>query len=174
MKRRTFLTAAGLTTVAGPVLGAQPHHHAPVTGPQATTTVSFGAWPSDPPLNRTALPPGPPPNVHAQIPYTATIKAGGTVNFMIAGLHQLAVYAPGTTMESIDETLLKPMPGAPPFLPPVIDDPTNRVYLGPYPFGLPEDRVEVVHFGKPGIYLAVCVFLPHFEEGMHGWVRVLP
>jgi hypothetical protein len=34
------------------------------------------------------------------------------------------------------------------------------------------DRVEVVQFSVPGTHLVVCTFLPHFVEGMHGWVRV--
>jgi hypothetical protein len=26
---------------------------------------------------------------------------------------------------------------------------------------------------RRGTFLVVCAFLPHFEEGMHGYVRVL-
>ena len=96
------------------------------------------------------------------------------MNFVIAGVHLIAVYGPGTTMDSIDETLLVSMPGAPPTFPKAIDDAANRVYLGLYPFGITQDRTEVVHFGKRGLYLAVCAFQPHVDEGMHGWVRVLP
>jgi plastocyanin len=36
------------------------------------------------------------------------------------------------------------------------------------------DRVEVVYFEEPGTYLVICGVLPHFEEGMFGYVRVLP
>ena len=34
-----------------------------------------------------------------------TIKVGGTVNFIIAGLHQIIVYAPGKKPEEVDATL---------------------------------------------------------------------
>lgn len=177
MNRRDFVSTVVATGLAAPALAAQGQGHGHprvVDGPLATATVSFGAWPSDPPLDRTDLPPGPPPNVHEQIPFVTTIKAGGTVNFIIAGVHQLAVYAPGTSLGSIDGTLLQDVPGAPPGFPPVVNDPANRVYRGPFPSLADQDRVEVVHFRTPGTYLAVCVFLPHFLEGMHGWVRVLP
>jgi hypothetical protein len=34
------------------------------------------------------------------------------------------------------------------------------------------DRVESVNFKEPGRYLVVCGVLPHFLEGMHGYVNV--
>lgn len=175
MKRREFVASVVATGLAAPALASQGHgSHRPLEGPLATATVSFGAWPSHPPLDRTNLPPGPPPNLHEQIPYMASIKAGGTVNFIIAGVHQLAVYAPGTALADVNGSLLQEVPGAPPGFPPVVNDATNRVYRGPFPSLADQDRVEVVHFTTPGTYLTVCVFLPHFLEGMHGWVRVLP
>lgn len=36
------------------------------------------------------------------------------------------------------------------------------------------DRVEVVQFAEPGTYLVICGVLPHFQEGMYGYMRVLP
>ena len=57
--------------------------------------------------------------------------------------------------------------------PRLIDDSRNRVYRGLNPFGLPQDRVEVVHFAKRGTYLVICAFLPHFLDDMYGWVRVV-
>ena len=35
------------------------------------------------------------------------------------------------------------------------------------------DRVEVVQFATPGTYLVICAIVPHFNEGMYGYVRVL-
>ena len=42
----------------------------------------------------------------------------------------------------------------------------------PAPVSPLRDRVEVIHFPNPGLYLVICGVLPHFEEGMYGWVRV--
>jgi len=58
--------------------------------------------------------------------------------------------------------------------PAMIDDPNNRIYRGLDPRPLPQDRVEVVHFDEPGLYLVICGVLPHFQEGMWGFVRVMP
>jgi plastocyanin len=103
------------------------------------------------------------------------IKAGGTVNYIISGLHQVQVYAPGTTVDH----LLAASAGAGgtvplgPGLPPVLNVAEGRVFRGIVNPGTP-DRVEVVHFPQPGTYLVVCGILPHLVEGMYGWVRVLP
>ncbi len=67
------------------------------SGPLSNATVSFGAWTTTPPLDRF-------PNVsntrtsnaHVIIPEVAKIKAGGAVNFIIAGFHQVIVYDDGT------------------------------------------------------------------------------
>lgn len=174
MNRRDFVASVVATGIATPALASQGRgSHDALTGPLATATVSFGAWPSSPPLDRTLPPQGPPRNLHELLPYVATIKAGGTINFIIAGVHQIGVYAPGTKLEDINGALLQPVPGDP-ALPPVVNDPVNRIYRGPFPSRADQDRVEVVQFSTPGTHLVVCLFLPHFNEGMHGWVRVLP
>lgn len=186
MKRRDLLASAGigsaavLTGAAGARTGARAHEdehaHATMDGPLANATVSFGAWPAtgDTPLDRTALPIAPAaPNVHQLLPRTATIKAGGSVNFIVAGFHQIAVYAPGTKPDDIDTSTLLPIPGAPPTIG-LIDDPDNRLFRGVSPLTVGQDRVEVVHFGKRGTYLVVCLVSVHFASGMFGWVRVLP
>lgn len=185
MKRREFVEKVGAGSAAllaggviaggmsGPASADQQgeHHHDDVSGPLANATVSFGAWPM--PLDRTALPPGPPPNIHRLIPGTTTIKAGGSVNFIVAGFHHVVVYGPGKKPGDVNTGLLQAMPGAPPDFPMTIDDADKRVYRGPFPFGLPQDRVEVVHFARRGVYLVICAFLPHFEDDMFGWVRVV-
>ena len=98
------------------------------------------------------------------------------MNFIIAGLHVVAVYDDGTTPEDIDITDL--VPDRPPMTPPIINDSTNRIYRGLDPLLLPpgtqQDRVEAVQFSEPGLYLVICAVLPHFNEGMYGYVRVLP
>lgn len=105
------------------------------------------------------------------LPYEAKIKAGGSVSFVISGLHNVQVFANGIEPGDINATLVTPMTG-PPFLP-IINDPANRLYRGPDPSLLPLDRVEVVNFAEPGRYLVICGFLPHFNDGMYGYVRVL-
>ncbi|HET9266377.1 MAG TPA: hypothetical protein VFO14_25240 [Vicinamibacterales bacterium] len=198
MKRREFVEKAGmgaaaLVTLATPgrarasaKAGAQ-HNHSPISGPLATATVSFGAWASD--VDRfpnIGAVPGLPINVHALIPNEVKIKAGGTVNFIIAGFHLVLVYGPGTRPDDIDITDTIPatiQPG-----PPLINDATNRVYRGIDPSVLPQlqgplqgmsqpvlqDRVEVVHFPNPGSYLVICGVLPHFLDRMWGFVTVNP
>ena len=181
MRRREFVTGVLAVGAAAEALAAQGHgnghDHETAEGPLANATVSFGAWPSEPPFDRLMPPPAgspPPPNVHQLIPHTATIKAGGTVNFLIAGFHNVVVYGPGSTPETINAGIQTPVPGAPPNFPRLIDDPVNRVYRGVNPFTLPQDRSEVVHFAAPGTYLVICAFLPHFLDDMWGWVKVLP
>jgi plastocyanin len=174
MNRREFvekLGAGSAVAVAGGALAASitqrsaeaqeaAHDHTPVSGALANATVSFGAWP---PQDRLNLPAGVPP-----------IKAGGTVNFIVAGFHNIAVYGNGTTPEDINTSILRDVPGAPPPFPKLIDDPTNRVFRGIASFPpVNVDRVEVVQFPEKGEYLVICAFVPHFEDNMWGWVRVV-
>jgi hypothetical protein len=174
---------SALVTAAGGALAAatrhdEQHAHRPIEGSLANATVSFGAWPgtNDEPLDRMALPAAPlAPNVHALLPRTATIKAGGSVNFIVAGFHQIAVYAPGTKPSDINTSVLLPIPMAPPEVG-LIDDSNNRLFRGidPRVPTVPQDRVEVVHFGRRGLYLVICTVSVHFiNDNMFGWVRVV-
>jgi len=186
--RRQFLAATGGALIAVGSAGlfeASGQHHKKVAfsvanDPLGSATVSFGGWMTDfsPPLDlfTTPLPP-PPTNHHELIPNTAKIKAGGYVNFVISGLHIVAIYDDGKRPGDIDAGNLVPLGGP---LPPVINDPSGRVYRGPNPVISPGpppninlNRVEVVHFAKPGTYLVICAVLPHFDQGMYGYVRVL-
>ena len=108
----------------------------------------------------------------ARFPFEAQVPAGETVNFVIAGFHHLLIYGPGTQFGDINGTLTVPIPRAPAGFPQVVDDPANRVYRGRSPFGLPQNRVEAVHFATPGRYLVVCGFVPHFDDRKFGYVRV--
>jgi plastocyanin len=113
MKRREFVEKAGMGAAALVALatpgharasakaGAQ-HNHSPISGPLATATVSFGAWASgtDRFPNRGASA-GLTNNVHALIPNEVKIKAGGTVNFIIAGFHLVLVYDDGKQPDDI-------------------------------------------------------------------------
>jgi len=113
------------------------------------------------------------------VPGTVVIKAGGTVTFNLpASVHQIAIYKPGTKPADIDTsivTTLKTFAGCTqPFLPVnaplVINDPTDRFATIPVPSLTPTQKTQ--RFNTPGKYLVICAFLPHFEDGMYGWVDV--
>jgi hypothetical protein len=202
MKRREFVEKLGVGSAAAafistPGLTDAPkapaegksqgagHDHRPTKGALATATVSFGQWRTDVPLDRyLPPPPGPPPgNGHKVIPHEVTVKVGGTVNFIIAGLHQVIVYAPGKGPTEVNLTAPRPTRGVPPGVP-LINDPVERLYAGPDPStlhgGPPTpttpllDRVEAVQFFRKGRHLVICGVLPHFvNDDMYGWVKVV-
>jgi len=192
MKRRAFVEQLGLgsalAAAAGVGVAAQDHDHPPVSGPLANATVSFGAWPVgtvDAPMDRTTGPALAPlaANHHALVPFDVTIKEGGSVNFVLAGFHQVVVYAPGKKVEDVDRSVLLPIPGAPPFIG-LINDPDQRIYRGldprllsPAPPAAPnllsQDRVEALTFATRGIYLVICAVNVHLADGMYGWVKVV-
>jgi plastocyanin len=185
VKRRQFLKGIGVGSaaiVAGALSATRaaaqaPHnHHRVLDGPLASSTVSFGAWPADrhAPLDRLQTPVAPiAPNVHALIPNTVTIRAGGTVNYIVAGFHHIVVYAPGKKPADVDTSNLLALP--PPIPPQVglIDDPDGRVYRGLSPVEVPQDRVEAVQFDRRGLHLVICGVNVHFADNMYGWVMVL-
>jgi plastocyanin len=193
MKRRDFVSRLGLgsAVLITPALGSaapsraqdqsgksEEHEHGghgPMHGSNANAVVNFGQWKTDPPLDRypnAALPP--PTNNHQLLPARVTIKAGGSVSFIISGLHQILVYGPGVKPEDINTTL--PTGAATTGVPlgvPLVNDPNNRIYRGPDPSLLTSlDRVESVHFPHPGRYLVICGVRAHFLEGMFGYVVV--
>ncbi len=192
MKRRDFVSRLGLGSAAliTPAVGsaappraqqaaADEHSHGngngPMHGSDANAVVSFGQWKTEPPLDRYPNAPLPPPtNNHQLLPARVTIKAGGSVSFIISGLHQILVYGPGVRPEDINTT--EPTGAATTGMPlgvPLVNDPNNRIYRGPDPSLLPSlDRVESVHFPNPGRYLVICGIRPHFLEGMFGYVQV--
>lgn len=141
----------------------------------ASATVSFGQWMSSPPLDRYPNFGGSPTtNVHALTPNVVTIKAGGSVNFIVSGLHNIAIYDDGVQPTEINTALTTPTTSPNPPILPIINDPNRRIYRGVDPSLQARDRVEVVNFSEPGTYLVICGVLPHFQEGMYGYVRVLP
>jgi plastocyanin len=195
MKRLGLILAAILIVAAGftsyrlfarnnSVLDENTHNHHSTSAkpaaedPLSNATVSFGAWKTNPPFDRMTQPVTPPRNEHVVVPQVAKIKAGGAVNFIISGLHQVVVYDDGTQPSDISlaNQIPDPIPGDP-ALPPLVDDPNGRLYRGPDPrlfFPNVVDRVEVVHFENPGTYLVICGVVPHFTTGMFGFVKVVP
>jgi len=153
----------------------QGHSHKPISGPHANATMNFGAWQTDPPFDRftnpNPAPPAPTRNHHALTPNEVTIEAGGTVNFIIGGFHLILIYDHGTKPTDINVNAITPGTTPPGF----IDDANHRIYRGPDPRTVGQDRVETVVFPKAGTYLVICGVRPHFvNDDMFGYVRVLP
>src|SRR5262245_10731408 len=93
----------GLTTYLVLAHEGHPGHSSgspALDGPLSNATVSFGEWMT--PVDRFPNNSPPTANHHELIPQVAKIKAGGTVNFIIAGLHQVIVYDDGTQPEDIN------------------------------------------------------------------------
>lgn len=103
-------------------------------------------------------------------PRTVVIAAGGTVSFLVAEAHKIAIYEPGVTPRDIDATNLE-SPGTPFPFPPIINDATGRIVRDGLVFG-PAVPFSWT-FDQPGKYLVICEVLPHFVESkMYGWVDV--
>lgn len=142
-------------------------------------------------LNTVSPPPGNPLN-HAIVPKVIKVKAGGVVDFGVAGFHDIIVFKPGVTLDDLINAGGGVLPSFPPVfvLPP---DPTaslpaaiaNLVYyrgLNPAggPFGTPSadnpdndsNRREPVTFLEPGTYLVICNVRPHLDDGMLAHVKV--
>lgn len=166
----TLISCASQLTASSAIAADTPPG---IDGPLANGNVSFGQW--LPPLDRlSANPGGGAGNVHELAPNVVTIKAGGAVNFIIAGLHNVQVFDQGKL--PTDVSLTAPLPGAGGG---IIDDANMRIYRGwnpnPVPNTWERDRVEVVHFANPGTYLVICGVVNHFaNDAMYGYVRVLP
>ena len=139
-------------------------------GPLDSATVTFGGWMM--PLDRFPNQNPIAANHHALTPKTVKIKAGGTVNFVIGGFHNVIVYDDGTQPADINVTLtVPPTNGGPP----LINDPNRRIYRGLDPSLQSQDRVESVVFDRPGTYLVICAVRPHFvNDAMYGFVKVVP
>ena len=164
------------TTVGSPgadVAQNRPNGARSTVATPSTATVQFGKPNTGSPFPPTS---GHDQSAHAvdnMVPRTVVIDVGGTVTFNVPGVHQVAIYAPGTEPDDIDTSILVlmppgcPRPGGARLL---INDPENREALYAQPCGAP--RVVTHTFTEPGRYLVICAFLPHFEVQMYGWVEV--
>lgn len=166
-------------------------------GPLANAVLSFGQWnpndqgllPAEVPLDRLVTDPamgrG---NNHELIPNLTTIKAGGSVNFVISGNHVVTIYDDGIKPDDIGDSVEPNCPSTGPITSPcspvnqagnpvaggILSDSDGRIYRGSIGTGR-RDGVEVVQFTKPGTYMVICAVKNHFvNDGMFGFVRVLP
>src|SRR5690348_1034299 len=132
MERREFVEKLGLGSAVALVAGGavmtatgagspgapesktgERHQHDPVKGPLAMATVAFGAWRSDLSLDRFPNVSAASGNAHVISPYQATVKVGGSVVFLISGLHQILVYGPDIQPGSINAQITRPSTGTP-------------------------------------------------------------
>lgn len=158
-------TGGDLSTAPGPIFSVG-------SGPPMEAVMSVGAEdvgnPNKPPTH---------PSAHARDrmrPGTVVISRGGTVTFDVGAIHQVAIYGDGIGPDDIEVgpgTLEdSPIPG--PFPPDfIIDDPAERIYLGPaISFS---GHTTSFTFDEPGRYLVICTVTPHFvANDMYGWVIV--
>jgi plastocyanin len=156
-----------------------------VSAPSAATA-SFGFFPADSTVDRMQVANPGNRNGNQMGPFEVIIKAGGMVNFIIDGVHQVAVYDDGILPRNINADLVLPSP-----LNGLTYDPNVRIYRGLSPLAVPanffgpgvpaaaipappQDRIEAVSFPKPGTFLVICTVRSHFLGGMYGFVLVVP
>lgn len=166
-------------TLAAPVALADDNH--------SSVTASFGRG-----LNTAQ--PGNSVN-HAILPNRIKVKAGGVVDFGVAGFHDIIIFNPGVTPQDILDAgggvipsfppvfVLPPDPAEP--LPPSLASLADKIYYrGLNPAGGPPltpvtdnpyngfNRSEPVAFLEPGTYLVICNVRPHLLDGMFAIVKV--
>ncbi len=181
---RTAVFAAALALLATPAVVADENHD---HQRQSTTSATFGRG-----LNTAQ--PGNPVN-HVILPTEIRVKAGGVVDFTVAGFHDIIIFKPGFTLEHLMQVGGGQLPLTPPIfvLPP---DPATALpvnlamladriyYRGINPAGGPlatavtgnpangSNRSEPVAFLEKGTYLVICNIRPHLLDGMYAYVKV--
>ena len=155
----------------------------PVTPSAALSSQSDGALAATIEFGRDELgSPFPPPSGHdssghsrdSLFPREVVIDKGGKVTFVMgaSGVHEVAIYKPGTEPEDINTALLSPPSKTCPPVP-TINDPNNRLAIVSDQVCEGGSPAPTYTFNTPGRYLVICTFLPHFKfAGMYGWVTV--
>jgi plastocyanin len=183
IQMRIAVLATALALATPVVLADQSHDHQSQSNARAT----FGRG-----LNTAQ--PGNPVN-HAVLPTEITVKAGGVVDFTVAGFHDIVIFKPGFTLEELVHVGGGQLPLTPPIfvLPPDPATPlpvnlamlADRIYYrGINPAGGPlgtqatanpangSNRSEPVAFLEKGTYLVICNIRPHLLDGMLAYVKV--
>jgi plastocyanin len=181
---RTAVLAAALALSAPAVVVADENHD---HQRQSTTSATFGRG-----LNTAQ--PGNAVN-HVILPTEIKVKAGGVVDFTVAGFHDIIIFKPGFTLEELVNVgggqlpltppvfVLPPNPATP--LPVNLEILADRIYYrGINPAGGPlatavagnpangSNRSEPVAFLDKGTYLVICNVRPHLLDGMVAYVKV--
>lgn len=135
--------------------------------------------------NDTVGSPFPTPTGHDQsghakdnvIPRTVVIDKGGTVTFLMAGrVHQVGIFADGTEPEDVIRAGASNKPGCPPV--PFISGASNpNTFIAVTGAPLCDNTqadvpTQSYTFQNPGKYLVICMFIPHLDLAMYGWVIV--
>ncbi len=132
---------------------------------------------------------------HVVLPKWIQVKAGGVVDFGVAGFHDIIIFKPGFTLDDLVAAgsgqyptfppafVLPPDPAAP--LPAALSFLAERIYYrGLNPAGGPlataatanpangSNRHEPVAFLDKGTYLVICNVRPHLLDGMYAYVKV--
>ena len=132
---------------------------------------------------------------HAVLPREIKIKAGGVVDFAVAGFHDIVIFKPGFTLNDLIHAGGGQYPSSPPAfvippnpatqLPVAISFLADSIYYrGINPAGGPlatavagnpangSNRTEPVAFLERGTYLVICNVRPHLLDGMFAYVKV--
>ena len=132
---------------------------------------------------------------HAILPKDIQVKAGGVVDFSVAGFHDIIIFKPGFELDDLEAASSAGFPSfSPPFvLPPdpAVPLPPELAFLEPEiyyrginpaggPPATPEtinplnsfNRSEPVAFLEKGRYLVICNVRPHLLNGMYAYVKV--
>ncbi len=109
------------------------------------------------------------------VPRNVVIDRGGTVTFKMgfSGVHQVAIYKPGTEpsdIRAVPPFLSPGGAGCPPV--PLINDPQNREAVVGTQACAGGSTTLTYTFKTSGKFLVICTFLPHFNGAMYGWVTV--
>jgi plastocyanin len=111
------------------------------------------------------------------IPRTVVIDKGGTVTFEMGGpVHQVGIYADGTKPEDVVRAgavhKAPPCPQAPPAVYITGAGDPNFIAVAGQPRCSGGAATQSYTFNTPGTYLVICMFIPHLDLGMYGWVEV--
>jgi plastocyanin len=132
---------------------------------------------------------------HVVLPNQIQVKAGGVVDFGVAGFHDIIVFKPGFTFDDLVAAGGGQVPNTPPAfvlpsdplapLPPELAFLTDKIhYRGLNPAGGPlatavtgnpangSNRREAVAFLDKGTYLVICNVRGHLLDGMMAYVKV--
>jgi hypothetical protein len=177
-----FFRSASLVCLA---LGATLAIAADDNSQRSSVTASFGRGLNTPPGNAVN---------HVILPGEIKVKAGGVVDFGVAGFHDIVIFKPGVQLSDLIDAgggqlpafsqtfVIQPDPTLPVLNIPTLVD--QIYYRGLNPAGGPpgtpatinpsnaSNRGEPVAFLEAGTYLVICNVRPHLLNGMLAHVKV--